>query len=211
MRALVGIGNPGLRYEKTRHNVGFLFLDFLAKHFSVSFKAGKGEFYFAEGQVDDAPFLLVKPTTYVNLSGTAAAEIQEFYDIPVEDFLVVFDDINLPLGTIRVRAKGGDGGHNGIHSMIYHLYSGDFARIRFGIGSEFEKGDMADYVLSSLDEEEMKLFEERFELSVPLAESFIKDGKQALLDENSKLTAFLKKQEKEKEAKKEENENTSSE
>lgn len=199
MKVLVGIGNPGLRYERTRHNVGFLFLDYLADHFSISFKAGKGDYFYAEGTCGDVPFLLIKPTTYVNLSGVAAADIQDRFDLPVENFLVAFDDVNLPTGVLRVRAKGGDGGHNGIHSMIYHLFSGDFARIRFGIGASFEKGDMADYVLSPFTEDELALFAERFKLSVPLVEAFIKEGKQALLDENSKLVAYLKKQEKQKE------------
>jgi len=125
---------------------------------------------------------LIKPTTYVNRSGIAALELSEEIDFDIKDFLVVVDDINLPTGKIRIRGKGGDGGHNGLNSLIYQLESEDFPRLRFGVGNNFEKGEMANYVLSPFGEDEIKIIEEKIDFSVQLIEVFIKEGYVAMLN-----------------------------
>ncbi len=125
---------------------------------------------------------MVKPTTYVNRSGIAALELSEEIDFDLKDFLVVVDDINLPTGKIRIRGKGGDGGHNGLYSLIYQLESEDFPRLRFGVGNNFEKGEMADYVLSPFNEDEMEIVQEKIDFSAQLIEVFIKEGYVAMLN-----------------------------
>ncbi len=125
---------------------------------------------------------MVKPTTYVNRSGIAALELSEEIDFDLKDFLVVVDDINLPIGKIRIRGKGGDGGHNGLYSLIYQLESDDFPRLRFGVGNNFEKGEMADYVLSPFNEDEMEIVQEKIDFSAQLIEVFIKEGYVAMLN-----------------------------
>ena len=125
---------------------------------------------------------MVKPTTYVNRSGIAALELSEEIDFDLKDFLVVVDDINLPTGKIRIRGKGGDGGHNGLYSLIYQLESEDFPRLRFGVGNNFEKGEMADYVLSPFNEDETEIVQEKIDFSAQLIEVFIKEGYVAMLN-----------------------------
>ncbi len=131
---------------------------------------------------------MVKPTTYVNLSGVAALELQEETGFDIKDFLVVVDDINLPLGKIRIRGKGGDGGHNGLNSIIYSLESDEFPRLRIGIGNNFESGFMANYVLSKFDDDEKVIINEKVDFSIQLIEVFIKEDYVAMLNFFSKLT-----------------------
>ena len=186
MKALFGIGNPGKQYSDTRHNIGFMILDELARKLECSFTAGKGDYFIAGGSLKGQDYILVKPTTYVNRSGIAASDILNNYDIPLEKFLVISDDVNLEVGKIRLRKSGGDGGHNGLASIIYYLESINFPRLRFGIGNNFEEGEMADYVLSPFEESELKIIKPRIEFAVSLAEEFIKGGLQSALDYYSK-------------------------
>ncbi len=188
MRLILGIGNPGNKYKYNRHNVGFILLDHLASLNSLSFTASAGDYYLAGGSLRGNNYHLIKPTTYVNNSGIAAKQVLEKYDLYSRDLLVIHDDVNLPLSDIRVKAKGGDGGHNGLSSIIWHLNSDDFARIRIGIGSEFEKGYMADYVLSDFNKDEMKTLSEKFETVQTLVNEFITSGVNGFLDANSRLS-----------------------
>lgn len=188
MRVILGIGNKGDKYRFNRHNAGFLALDFFAAKHNLSFKPSKSDFYFTEGSLAGHDFLLVKPSNYVNNSGIAANFIYNNFKISVQDLLVVYDDINLPVGSVRFRTNGGDGGHNGMNSIIYHLESKDFPRLRIGIGSQFEKGQMADYVLSDFNKEEEKLLTPVFENSLLIMESFIINGIKGALDSNSKIS-----------------------
>ncbi len=177
LKIVFGLGNPGKMYENTRHNIGFEILDKFAEKHNLVFREGKGDYYIAGSENKFASsFFLVKPVTYVNASGIAAAQLFDFYEIDIKDFLVVVDDLNLPPGKIRVRQKGGDGGHNGLHSIIYSLESDAFPRLRFGIGNEFENGEMADYVLSKFDEETRKSIDEKIEDAVELIETFLDKG-----------------------------------
>lgn len=184
----MGIGNPGSRYQNNRHNIGFLFLDYFANSLQGSFLPSKSDYYFTEGKLDDESFSLVKPTTYVNNSGIAALQAIQNYKIETEDFLLVYDDLNLNFPDLRVRVSGGDGGHNGLNSVIYHLNSENFPRLRFGIGSGFEKGKMAEYVLSDFNDEEKSKLDDTFNDGVFLLKEFISGGTKRLLDANSALT-----------------------
>jgi peptidyl-tRNA hydrolase, PTH1 family len=188
VRLIFGIGNPGNRYSQTRHNSGLLLLDQYAQKNSLPFIASKNDYFFAEGKTAQSGFSLIKPTTYVNNSGIAALQAVQEYNISISDFLVVADDVNLETGKVRIRVGGGDGGHNGINSIIYHLNSDDFPRLRIGIGNNFGKGEMADYVLSPFAKEEFAIISGAFCEAVILIDEFIQGGIKQMLDANSKLS-----------------------
>ena len=188
MRIIFGIGNPGRRYQYNRHNVGFMFLDYLANSLSIQFTPSKSEYYFKEGKLNGQCFCLIKPSTFVNNSGIAALEAIQKYNIDIKDFLFVYDDLNLEFPLLRIRVSGGDGGHNGLNSIIYHLASEDFPRLRFGIGNDFEKGKMADYVLTDFTEKEMAQLRNVFDEGIVLTKEFIKGGIKNMLDANSILS-----------------------
>jgi PTH1 family peptidyl-tRNA hydrolase len=133
LRLILGIGNPGNKYKYNRHNVGFIVLDHFASLNSLAFTASQGDYYFARGSLSDNDYQLIKPTTYVNNSGIAAKQVLEQNKLHIEDLLVIHDDVNLPHAEIRVKARGGDGGHNGLSSVLWHLMSDEFARIRIGV------------------------------------------------------------------------------
>lgn len=189
MRAVIGLGNPGKKYENTRHNVGFLVVDRLAEKYNLGFKASTNSFVYSESQIDEtADFILVKPTTYMNMSGAAIKELISEKSLNIEDIIVIYDDLNLEVGRIRPRRSGNDGGHNGIRSIIANLESESFPRIRFGIGSKFEKGKMVDFVLSKFSDSEMKLIEPQMTVTIDILEQFLKKGIQFMLDYYSKLS-----------------------
>lgn len=187
MRAIFGIGNPGIRYQFTRHNAGFLLLEYFAQKKSIIFKAGSGEYYEAAGQISDFGFVLIKPITYVNNSGIAAKQVLEKYDISYEDFLVVCDDTNLSNYEWRVRLSGSDGGHNGLSSIIYHLMTEQFPRIRIGIGSNPPDKVLSDYVLSEFSKNELEEYQKTFNKVSLLIEEFIIGGSKKMLEANSVL------------------------
>lgn len=187
MRAVLGIGNIGLRYQRNRHNAGFLVLDYFAQNRSIKFRAAKGDYYISEGELNKVTFFLIKPGNYVNNSGVAAVQFLEKYKMDILDLLVVCDDVNLKLGKMRVRRGGGDGGHNGLASIIYHLNSDQFPRLRVGIGSDYEEGELSSYVLDDFSEEDNKILETVFKDSSFLIEEFISGGIEAMLNANSKL------------------------
>lgn len=171
---IVGLGNPGKQYELTRHNAGFLFLDLLAdkngaKINKIQFKAVTGII-----TLGNTKCLLMKPQTFMNNSGEAVREAAAFYKIPPERILVVFDDISLPCGKLRIRRKGSDGGHNGIKSIIYHLNSDAFPRIKLGIGEKPHPDyDLADWVLSTFKKDELALLHDAAENACSAAELIV--------------------------------------
>lgn len=187
MFAIVGIGNPGSRYKNNRHNVGFQFLDYYAEKKSLHFKSSKFNYDYAEGRLFNNSFVLVKPVTYVNLSGAAVNQCLNVFNIDIHNLLVVVDDINLGLTELRLRKYGGDGGHNGLKSIIYHLNDNHFARIRIGIGKKFESGQLVDYVLSDFDSTDFTSLNKSFDLSIQLIESFILGGYNKMLSTFSHL------------------------
>lgn len=172
---IVGLGNIGAEYANTRHNIGFKVLDFLAKKESLDFQTVKlGSL--AEYKVKGRTLLLLKPNTYMNLSGKAVQYWMEKEKIAKENILVITDDLNLPFGTIRIKPKGSDGGHNGLKSIQQLLNSTDYPRFRFGISDDFKKGRQVDYVLGEWDEEEKVKLPERLEVSIQAIESFALAG-----------------------------------
>ena len=187
MQIILGIGNPESRYQLNRHNVGFMFLDYFAQEHSLKFKPSKKDYYFCQGFIDSNKFYLIKPTTYVNNSGIAAKQILDLYNIDIKNFLLICDDINLITGKIRMRSSGGDGGHNGLASVIYHLNSDQFPRLRIGIGNDFEEGFLSDYVLSDFEEKEKNKLILTFKKASLLIKAFICGGVDAMFKVNSKL------------------------
>lgn len=168
---IVGLGNVGEKYAATRHNIGFKILDDLASKEAVSFESGKlGAI--AAFKFKGRAFILLKPSTYMNLSGKAVKYWLAKENIPVENLLVICDDLNLPFGTIRVKAKGSDGGHNGLKDITAVLQTQEYARFRFGVGSEFSKGRQVDFVLGEWDKNELKSLPERLDRSAELVKSF---------------------------------------
>ncbi|MBN2572026.1 MAG: aminoacyl-tRNA hydrolase [Ignavibacteriales bacterium] len=182
MRAIFGIGNPGSAYSETRHNVGFMILDKFAELNKLKFRTSKFKYYYAEGSISASPFFLIKPTTYVNLSGEAALSFVEKHKIDIQDLLVVCDDVNFSEGEVRLKITGGDAGHKGLKSIIYHLQSNQFPRIRFGVGSNFESGNLSEYVLDKFENNTFDLIENSIKFAVVLIEKFILYGTKGMLD-----------------------------
>lgn len=188
MRVIFGIGNPGIRYEYTRHNAGFLLLDYFARKKSLTFKSAQGDYLEAVGFIDNEHFALIKPVTFVNNSGIAAKQIFDKYEISPQDFLLISDDVNLQNFALRIRLSGGDGGHNGLSSVIYHLITDQFPRLRIGIGSNPANIALSDYVLSTFTESEINTLNETFQKGSLLIEEFIRGGSKRLLETNSIIT-----------------------
>lgn len=158
---IVGLGNPGKDYELTRHNTGFLTLDHLAYENDVEIKKLKFKAAICDVYIDSHKCILMKPLTFMNNSGEAVREISAFYKIPPQNIIVIFDDITLDCGKLRIKRKGSDGGHNGIKSIIYHLGSDDFPRIKIGIGKKPHPDyNLADWVLSKFSKNDMKLLKD---------------------------------------------------
>ena len=172
---IVGLGNIGDEYRETRHNIGFMVLDALAKASNIVFKDGR---YGATTtlSVKGRQLILLKPSTYMNLSGNAVRYWMQQEKIPLENVLVVVDDLALPFGSLRLKGKGSDAGHNGLKHIAATLGTQNYARLRFGIGNDFPKGAQVDYVLGNFDEEDRKQMPERLELAGEIIKSFCLAG-----------------------------------
>lgn len=183
MWLIVGLGNPGAKYTFTRHNVGFLAVDFLLNCLEVK-QEPKEEFQALTNQFnwDSEVIKVAKPMTYMNLSGESVGEICRFYKIPVENVLVIQDDLDQPFGQIRLKAASGDGGHNGIKSLAQHLSSNDFIRLKIGIGRPVEKMDPAAYVLQKFSDEENEKLSEILNKSVDAIEEVIFEGAESAMN-----------------------------
>lgn len=168
---IVGLGNIGAEYVNTRHNIGFKIVDFLAKKEGIQFETVKlGSL--AEYKFKGRTFFLLKPNTYMNLSGKAVKYWMEKENIPLENILIITDDLNLSFGTIRIKPKGSDGGHNGLKNINLMLNTPNYSRFRFGISDEFKKGKQVDYVLGDWDEDEKTKLPERLEVGSEIIKSF---------------------------------------
>jgi len=172
---ICGLGNPGIEYANTRHNIGFLVLDALAKAEGVSFEEGRYGWK-TEFRLKGRTLILLKPNTYMNLSGKALGYWVSKEKIPADKLMVIADDIALPFGTLRMRTRGSDGGHNGLKSIQETLGNDQYARIRFGVGNDFPKGAQAKYVLSDWSEAESLKLPERIELALSMIRSFATIG-----------------------------------
>ncbi len=155
MKLIVGLGNPGREYELTRHNIGFMAIDELARRWNISLNEQKFKGVFGAGFVNGEKVILLKPLTYMNLSGESIRPLMDYYKIDVEDFVVLYDDLDIPVGKLRLRMKGSAGGHNGVKSTISHLGTQEFQRIRMGIDRPKNGMKVVDYVLGRFTSEEI--------------------------------------------------------
>jgi peptidyl-tRNA hydrolase, PTH1 family len=181
VKAIVGLGNPGPQYKGTRHNVGFDVVDELAARASIRFESAPAEALIAKWRRPEEAVLLVKPLTFMNLSGQAVGELARYFKIEIADLLVVVDEVHLPLGKLRARSKGSAGGHNGLKSVIAHLGDG-FARLRLGVGRGGEQRNLADHVLSRFEKDEAAEVERMTTRAADAAEMFITSGIEAVMN-----------------------------
>ena len=186
MFAIIGLGNPGKNYANTRHNVGFNTIDLLASRNNIKVNKIKFKSVYGEGFISDKKVILLKPHTYMNNSGMAVLDIVNFYKLPIENILVIVDDIDIEFGTIRIRKKGSAGTHNGLKSIIYHLQSEEFPRIKIGIGNRREGQDLADFVLSKFTKEERVDIELAIEKAAMAVEAILADGIDKAMNEFNK-------------------------
>jgi PTH1 family peptidyl-tRNA hydrolase len=179
---IAGLGNPGRQYAANRHNVGFRCVEQLATHHSLSFDKQQKRALVALGNVGEQRLVLVKPQTFMNESGRAVAPLFHFYKVQPGRLLVVYDDLDLPLGTVRLRPEGGSGGHKGMRSIIEHLGDQGFPRLRIGIGRPPGRMDPADYVLQDFSAEEKPLLEETLGHAVTAIETWLREGVDATMN-----------------------------
>lgn len=172
---IVGLGNIGEKYKNTRHNIGFEIIESIAQKYDSLFRK-KTLAYRCDIKIANEQVVLIKPTTFVNLSGQAVVHFMQKEKIIKQNLLVLLDDIALPFGKIRIKERGSDGGHNGLKSINSVLNTNDYARLRFGVGNDFERGQQADYVLSSFTKEENKDIKSNIEIASRIIETIITEG-----------------------------------
>jgi PTH1 family peptidyl-tRNA hydrolase len=183
LKLIVGLGNPGPRYKGTRHNVGFEVMDELARRATLTFETAPADALIAKWRrADGDTALLVKPLTFMNLSGQAVGELVRYFKIDVADLVVVVDEAQLPLGKLRARMRGSAGGHNGLKSVIVHL-GDDFSRLRMGVGRGDSRRDLADHVLAKFDADEAAEVERMIARAADAAETFITSGIAAVMNQ----------------------------
>ena len=183
MYLVAGLGNPGREYDMTRHNIGFEVIDYIADKYKIKVKKLKFKSLYQKAELAGEEVILMKPQTYMNLSGESIRDAAAFYKIPPEKIIIISDDINLEKGRIRVRKSGSAGGHNGLKSIIYQLSSENFVRVRIGVGDkENENQELADYVLSRFTKEEIPLFEKAIINAAGAIEETIKNGAESAMN-----------------------------
>ncbi|NDL66368.1 aminoacyl-tRNA hydrolase [Anaerotalea alkaliphila] len=182
MLIIIGLGNPGLKYEETRHNVGFKVVDLFAREHGIAFDRSRHKALLGQGTVRGQKVLLVKPQTYMNLSGESVRAVLDFYKEDPADIVVIYDDISLAPGALRIRLKGSAGGHNGIKSILSHIGTDAFPRIKVGVGSQPPGWDLADFVMTTFNKEEKVLMEESIAYAVKAIEGILEEGAQAAMN-----------------------------
>ena len=165
MFLIVGLGNPGVEYAATRHNIGFDMITYLSDKYNIPVNSREGKALVGKGILAGEKVMLAQPQTYMNLSGESVRALMDYYKIDIEDLLVIYDDISLDVGQIRMRGKGSAGGHNGIKSIIQHTGTQEFARIKIGVGQKPEGGDLVKHVLGRFSREEDGMFRDEFALA----------------------------------------------
>mgnify|MGYP001073566147 CR=1 FL=1 len=176
MFAIIGLGNPGMQYAATRHNVGFEVIERFAYENSIDINKKKHKALIGEGLVGGKKVILAKPQTYMNLSGQSVIEIMNWYKVERSHIIIIYDDISLPIGNIRIRTKGSAGGHNGIKSIITHLNSDEFLRVKVGVGEKPPGWDLADYVLSRFAKNEIGEIVECVKMASEATDAILKEG-----------------------------------
>ncbi|SHK04565.1 peptidyl-tRNA hydrolase [Clostridium cavendishii DSM 21758] len=187
MFLIVGLGNPGKEYENTRHNIGFEVIDYLASKYNIDINREKFKGVYGDGYIGGEKVILLKPTTYMNLSGESIREIKNFYKIENEEIIIIYDDISLDVGKLRIRAKGSAGGHNGIKSIISNLNSDVFPRIKVGVGAP--EHDLVSHVLGKFTKEENEILEKSIKASVDAIEVIIKEELQSAMNKFNGFSA----------------------
>lgn len=175
MKLIVGLGNPGKQYETTKHNIGFLVLDALAANLGLSFNKTKFKSIYAEGNIGTEKVILVKPQTFMNLSGESVRPWMDYFDLTEEDVVIIYDDMDLPVGKIRLRIQGGHGGHNGVKSLIQHMGTKNFNRIRVGVGRPFPSQDVVSHVLSPFSKDTVDDMKSSIHQSVDAIKYWVND------------------------------------
>lgn len=174
MYIIVGLGNPGKKYDSTRHNIGFEVVDYIGRKFDIPVTKPKFKAHIGEGRIGSEKVILVKPQTYMNLSGESVMSIVEYYDVPMENVIVIYDDIDTEMGKIRIRKKGSAGSHNGMKSIIYLLQDDSFPRIRMGIGKP-DNRQLADFVLDRFTKDEIPYMEDAIKNACDSVEIILKE------------------------------------
>ena len=183
MYLIAGLGNPGTQYEMTRHNIGFHTIDYIADELGVKVKKLKYKALYGECEIAGEKVLLIKPQTFMNLSGESIVEFVKFFKVPVENVIIISDDISLATGRIRVRPKGSAGGHNGLKSIIYMLSSDAFPRVRIGVGAPAHSDyDLADYVLGKFTKDEIPVLEDAIVKAYRASQEIIKNGPESAMN-----------------------------
>ena len=174
MKLIVGLGNPGEKYSQTRHNIGWLFIDYLSEIYGIDVEKNKCDALVGETKVNGEKIILAKPLTFMNLSGNAVVKLKKWYKVDNKDILIIFDDIDIPFGTFRYREKGSGGSHNGMKNIVQMLSTEEISRLRIGLGGlKHEKQDMADFVLQKFKKDELKNLEDIFFEASKKIEEFI--------------------------------------
>lgn len=176
MYYIVGLGNPGIQYENTRHNAGFITIDYLARKYSIDVRKIKFKSLIGQGVISGHKVMLVKPQTYMNNSGEAIREIYKYFDFDHDKLIVIYDDIDIDFGSIRIRKKGSAGTHNGMKSIIYNLEFDDFPRIKVAVGKKPSYMDLANFVLSGFSKQEAKIIEDEVKLASDAIEMILEEG-----------------------------------
>ena len=184
MYLIVGLGNPENQYSKTRHNMGFDTINKIASSYNIDINKNKFEAEYGTGIIEGKKVILLKPQTFMNLSGESIKQCMDFYKLKLEDLIVIYDDMDLDPGNIKVRIKGGPGSHNGMKSVVSNINSEDFVRVRVGIGKPENKSDMINYVIGHVSEDEYKILEEGTSLAKDATIEIIKN------DVNSSMNKF---------------------
>ncbi|GFI61720.1 peptidyl-tRNA hydrolase [Clostridiales bacterium] len=199
MYVIIGLGNPGSEYADTKHNVGFRVIDRLGEKYNIDVNKCKHKALVGDGFIGGKRVMLVKPQTYMNLSGESVKDVMSFYKVPPENLLVIYDDTSLELGMIRLREKGSAGGHNGIKSIINHMGSDTFNRIKVGIGEKPNGWDLADYVLAKFSKDDEPLILSGIDKASQAAGIFISTGMKDTMNKfNAKQKIKVKKEDMEK-------------
>ena len=176
MYYIVGLGNPGIQYENTRHNAGFITIDYLARKYSIDVRKIKFKSLIGQGVISGHKVMLVKPQTYMNNSGEAIREIYKYFDFDHDKLIVIYDDIDIDFGSIKKRKKGSAGAHIGMKSIIYNLEFDDFPRIKVAVGKKPSYMDLANFVLSGFSKQEAKIIEEEVKLASDAIEMILEEG-----------------------------------
>ena len=182
MYLIVGLGNPGIEYAATRHNIGFDMVTYLSDKYNIPMRGKEHRAVVGKGFIEGQKVLLAQPQTYMNNSGESIRALFDFYKLDIEDILILYDDISLNVGQIRVRPKGSAGGHNGIKSIISHLGTQDFARIKIGVGDKPAGGDLVNHVLGRFSREEEAVIRDVFALADEAVQGILSDGVESAMN-----------------------------